>query len=230
MTRRKFLRLYEEQFESSIKEFEFYVDKSEHLMELIWSLHNIILMNSDRFSMSTPVAVSGIRSYLRHAALMSFQRDPNIGLGLTRMACELARDAIIFSKDPELEKLWFSKSSGDRKEYQKKFRFSEINSVGNALYAYFKKTSEFGVHGHYFFPSRIGVIENVAGENFIRMGVSSEFIKSALTTTIHVGHLFLIGFLTESSAIFNEIGDSGNRKAVDSIKYLVRQFKFSPDI
>lgn len=230
MNRRKFVRLYEEEVEINIEKFRLFAEKSENLLGLIWSLHNIIVLNSDRFSMSTPIAVSGVHSYLRHAALMSFQREPNIGLALTRMACELARDVIIFSNDRKLEHLWFSRSSGSRKGYQQKFRFCEIGSVGKALYTYYKKTSEFGVHGHYFFSSSIGAIENVSGENFIRMGVSNDFIKSALTTTIHVGHLFLIGFLTENGEIFKEIRNSGPLEAVDSLIYLVRRFEFSPEM
>jgi hypothetical protein len=68
-------------------------------------------------------------------------------LALRRMAAELARDAYVLAKKPELLDLWMRKHERVD-EYRRAFKFDRSITAGEAVYRDYKFCSSYGVHGH----------------------------------------------------------------------------------
>jgi hypothetical protein len=69
------------------------------------------------------------------------------GMAILRMSTELARDAVVISRDPKNLELWNDREDR-RREYQQTFKFDHGTSDGKRANELYTLTTQFGVHGH----------------------------------------------------------------------------------
>jgi hypothetical protein len=87
--------------------------------------------------------------YQMESFFLILDKQLDAGIALLRMASELARDIAYIANDESSLEIWLGRSSdeGKKKEYRKKFKFSN-EPTDQYVFQLYNLASTFGVHGH----------------------------------------------------------------------------------
>ena len=170
------------------------VGRLQELLMAEWALASLVAYSESIYTQSAVLAVQQLHDYHREAALLSIRKRPNVSLALTRMACELARDTLVFVRNEKTEGIWI-KREVEKDVYRRMFRFDEKSSPEKGLRNLYKLTSQFGVHGHQAITSPVGDTITISGKSFIRNSIDEEYILQCFDLNLMSIELFLLAFL-----------------------------------
>jgi hypothetical protein len=97
--RPQFLDIDVEAIKSFRSSHPYAASQTQELLWLEWVLFSLVCHSSASFTSLTAYSVNQVHEYHREASLLCMRGRPNIGLALTRMACELSRDVLRFARD-----------------------------------------------------------------------------------------------------------------------------------
>jgi hypothetical protein len=99
--------------------------------------------------------------YQTEAFLLIVDGRLDEGLGLLRMAAELARDSSRMGNDEAKLTLWLDRSTRPeaRKPYRKTFRFSDTDPIERYVRQLYRLASESGIHGHATASAQLEVVQ-----------------------------------------------------------------------
>ena len=193
------------------------VSLAERLLILERELVNIMLLEKLAFSYLPIVGVQQLHDYHREAVLLCLRHHSNIGLALTRMACELGRDVILFATDDGLQRIWLQREDAQRREYRERFRFDAIAGRGSALYDLYKLSSQFGVHGHWKQTETVGKTFQVSGMSFIELKPDKRASVESLRIAACSVQLFVLDFLTHNRRFLLDGCDAEGRERLSRL-------------
>jgi hypothetical protein len=181
--------------------------QTEKLLYFEWILVSLVTLSHASFSGFTPFCLHQIHDYHRESALLCMRGQANVGLSLTRMACELSRDVLRFARDNETEKIWLSRRD-DNKTYKKIFKFNMDIPEERMLFDIYELASAFGVHGHFFFMEREAFSKlSYRGEEFMLHHPDQDPMKIFLSLNLTAIICFVMAFLCEHGKAFVDSGD-----------------------
>lgn len=174
------------------------VRTGEDLLWLEWQLVSEIACSENKYLANILVHAQELHNYHHEACLSSMRMKPNIGLALTRMACELSRDVIIMAGDLASQELWWNRE--DRNSaYKKIFRFDRINSpIGSTMHDLYKIGSQFGVHGH-INPLDMKSFPIKHNNRVIQSKINPGFIDSCIDLSLVAIQSYIISFVEHNA-------------------------------
>ena len=112
------------------------------------------------------------------------------GMAILRMSAELARDAVVISRDSKNLDLWINREDRHQ-EYRRTFKFDHGTRDGKHANELYTLTTQFGVHGHH--TSAIGAKPSLAKPGMFAVSPRTQLkcIAVWFTSLGPIGGLFL---------------------------------------
>ncbi|MFB9985332.1 hypothetical protein ACFSQQ_09595 [Mesorhizobium kowhaii] len=190
-----FLVLSTEPISEFRKQNKTLISAGEDLLWLEWQLISIVLLAGDVFAPTARLALQELHSYHREACLLAMRKSPNVGLAMTRMACELSRDLILLILDKDMDALWHNREA-DSKRYRQEFRFDRIEGVfADKFYELYKLSSRFGVHGHTNLLQTPNLGSKSSLGDHLTVQIDGNFVLSSYVLALRSIEMFLHSFL-----------------------------------